>query len=57
MTVSALLFCSFWREIQTYVLFAWYCFIVPLGDTKDQKARLDKVGLLPIPQHIPLIVA
>ncbi|KAF8325155.1 S-adenosyl-L-methionine-dependent methyltransferase [Cantharellus anzutake] len=41
-TTLGLLLYTFWRNIWTYMLFAWYCFIVPLGDTNDQKARLDK---------------
>ena len=43
--VAALLLvaCACWVEGQSYMLFIWHCFIVPLGDTADQKSRLDKV--------------
>ncbi|KAI0322655.1 hypothetical protein OF83DRAFT_1161041 [Amylostereum chailletii] len=36
------LYFGLWIEVRTYILFVWHCFIVPLGDNKDQKARLDK---------------
>lgn len=42
---AALVLCTIYLELKTYLLFVWHCFIAPLGKNKDQKARLDKVRL------------
>jgi len=34
--------CATWFQFRSASLFIWHCFIAPLGDTKDQKSRLDK---------------
>ncbi|KAF8313463.1 S-adenosyl-L-methionine-dependent methyltransferase [Clavulina sp. PMI_390] len=39
---GAVVIYSHFEQLKTYFLFVWHCFIVPLGKTSDQKARLDK---------------
>jgi hypothetical protein len=44
--MAGLVACTIWFELKTYFLFIWHCFIVPLGKTADQKARLDKASYI-----------